>query len=419
MSYPVTASVPYPPRAPVIAAATVQRGLLWLLGVSGGIVFIEPSPFEMMMAVSLTLFVIIGLRLNAASLLLAILLFFINIGYCIGAAGLLDDGQILNWILTSWYMAVIAVFFSMAMAEDAAARLDNLLRGYVVAALIASLAGIAGYFHLLPKSDEILLLYGRARGTFKDPNVLGAFLILPALMCLQVTVTAKFWRALRAAIALGIITIALFLAFSRAAWGMLAGGSALLLLLMLASERSAAQRRRIVFSAAAAIACLAVALIVLLSIDSISGLFKERASFDQSYDTGRFGRFGRHALGFQMALDVPFGIGPLQFKNFFPEDTHNSWLNAFMSGGWLSGVMFPTLILTSVVASARICFRRTPWQRHYLVVFSAFMMLVAESFVIDVDHWRHFFMTLGCVWGLLVATRRWSAQNPEPPAHHA
>ena len=52
---------------------------------------------------------------------------------------------------------------------------------------------------------------------------------------------------------------------------------------------------------------------------SIGGLFKERASFDQSYDEGRFGRFGRHILGFELALDLPFGIGPLQFGKIFPE----------------------------------------------------------------------------------------------------
>ena len=79
---------------------------------------------------------------------------------------------------------------------------------------------------------------------------------------------------------------------------------------------------------------LGVALIaVLLSFDSIAEMFKQRASFDQSYDEGRFGRFGRHILGADMALDLPFGIGPLQFHNYFPEDTHNSYLNAFMSGG--------------------------------------------------------------------------------------
>ena len=77
-------------------------------------------------------------------------------------------------------------------------------------------------------------------------------------------------------------------------------------------------------------------------------MFKQRASFDQSYDEGRFGRFGRHILGAEMALDLPFGIGPLQFNRYFPEDTHNSYLNAFMSGGWISGVCYPALVFVTV-----------------------------------------------------------------------
>jgi len=134
-------------------------------------------------------------------------------------------------------------------------------------------------------------------------------------------------------------------------------------------------------------------------------MFKQRASFDQSYDEGRFGRFGRHILGADMALDLPFGIGPLQFHNYFPEDTHNSYLNAFMSGGWLSGVCYPTLVFTTVVLGFRYLFVRVPWQRAYIAVFSAFLGTVGESFIIDTDHWRHFFMMLGAMWGMFAANR--------------
>ncbi len=142
---------------------------------------------------------------------------------------------------------------------------------------------------------------------------------------------------------------------------------------------------------------------MLLSFDSIDNLFKERASFNQSYDTGRFGRFGRHALGFQMALDLPLGIGPLQFTRFFPEDTHNSFLNAFMSGGWIAGVCFPALVFITVAMGFKLIFVKVPWQRAYLAVFAAFLGTVGEAFIIDVDHWRHFWMMLGAMWAMNVA----------------
>jgi hypothetical protein len=155
------------------------------------------------------------------------------------------------------------------------------------------------------------------------------------------------------------------------------------------------------------VAALAAALLVaaLLSFGSVADMFQQRASFDQSYDEGRFGRFGRHILGADMALDLPFGIGPLQFHRFFPEDTHNSYLNAFMSGGWLSGVCYPALVFLTVITGFRHVFVRVPWQRNYLAVFAAFLGTVGESFFIDTDHWRHFFMMLGVMWGLLAAAQ--------------
>src|SRR6185437_16178175 len=119
-----------------------------------------------------------------------------------------------------------------------------------------------------------------------------------------------------------------------------------------------AQRSRIIVTAIVTVILVAMLLAVLLSFNSIDELFKQRASFDQSYDEVRFGRFGRHILGAQMALDLPFGIGPLQFHNYFPEDTHNSYLNAFMSGGWLSGVCYPALVLVTVILGFRHIFVR-------------------------------------------------------------
>ena len=185
--------------------------------------------------------------------------------------------------------------------------------------------------------------------------------------------------------------------------------SAFMLALMVLTSRTNAQRSRIVVMAIVA-AVLGLALIaVLLSFDSTAEMFKQRASFDQSYDTGRFGRFGRHVLGAEMALGLPLGIGPLQFNRFFPEDTHNSYLNAFMSGGWLSGVCYPALVFVTALNGFRYIFVRAPWQRAYLAIFSAYLGTVGESFIIDTDHWRHFWMMLGVMWGMYVAAERYKA----------
>ncbi len=383
----------------------LQRALLWIVGFGGAIVIIEPSPYEFATLTAIIVFFATGLRMRPLFVPLMMLLIVINVGYSLTSVGLLDQIVIVNWVATSWYMATTALFFAMVMSEDTADRLDQLSRGLVFGAVITSLAGILGYFHVIPGGYDLLTLYGRAKGLFKDPNVLGAFLILPALLALQSILLDRFGKAARGTLVFGIIALAILLSFSRAAWGQLLATSAFVVALSFLTSRTHGGRAKIVLIAVIAALAAVLLLFALLSFDSISELFKERASFDQSYDEGRFGRFGRHILGFELALDQPFGIGPLQFGKIFPEDTHNSFLNAFMSGGWLSGVCYPALAFTTVVMGFRYLLVRTPWQRGYIAFFAAFLGAFVESFIIDTDHWRHYFLLLGTMWGMFAATQ--------------
>jgi hypothetical protein len=416
MTYTATAEGSLPSMTAAPGVLALQRALVWLAGASGAIVFIEPSPYELVTLAATIIFFATGLRLRLVFIPLLLLLFLLNIGYTIGAIPFMDQPEVTNWIATSWYMAVTVIFFAMVVSEDTAARLDMLRRGLIIGALIASIAGIAGYFNLVPGGRDLLTLYERARGTFKDPNVLGAFLILPALFVLQSVVSDGFGKSFRSAIAFGIMALAILLAFSRAAWGGLVLTSAFMLALMVLTSQSRPQRSRIVIMAVAAVIVVAALIAVLLSFDSVAEMFRQRASFDQSYDEGRFGRFGRHILGADMALDLPFGIGPLQFHNYFPEDTHNSYLNAFMSGGWLAGICYPALVFITVIIGFRHIFIRVPWQRAYLAIFAAFLGTVGESFVIDTDHWRHFWMMLGAMWGMFAAAQPYKGASSEPEA---
>jgi hypothetical protein len=404
-------SLTYAPRL-----LALQRAIVWLVGASGAIVLIEPSPYELVTLTGAIIFLATGLRLRLVFIPLLLMLFLINIGYSVGALPVIEKPEVANWVATSWYMAFTVIFLAMVTSEDTGARVDMLRRGLIAGALVAALAGIAGYFDLIPGGHDLLTLYGRARGTFKDPNVLGAFLLLPALFALQTVVSDGFAKSFRSTIALAIIALAILLAFSRAAWGGLVITSGFMLILMVLTSRSRAQRSRIIVTSFVAFLAVLMIVAVLLSVESISDMFKQRASFDQSYDEGRFGRFGRHVLGAEMALDLPFGIGPLQFHKYFPEDTHNSYLNAFMSGGWLAGVCYAALIFVTVVVGFRHVFLQVPWQSAYLAIFAAFLGMVGESFIIDTDHWRHFWMMLGAMWGMFAAAQRYKPSSGQPMA---
>jgi hypothetical protein len=259
--------------------------------------------------------------------------------------------------------------------------------------------------------NELLLLYDRARGTFKDPNVLGAFLVFPTLLTLQMVICGQLKRAAWGAMLLGLLTVAILLSFSRAAWGQIVYTALVMLALTFLTTRSSSLRLRIVLLSIAGVAVLVAFLAALLSIDVVAQLFKERASLSQSYDVGAQGRFARHILGAVFALDKPFGIGPLQFNKYFPEDPHNSFLNAFMAGGWLAGACYPTLVALTLAFGLRAVFVRTPWQQTTVTVFAGYFGVATESFIIDTDHWRHTFLLMGLLWGTIAATRSYAARR--------
>ena len=50
----------------------------------------------------------------------------------------------------------------------------------------------------------------------------------------------------------------------------------------------------------------------------------------------------------------------------------------------------------------------------YLAVYCAFVGAAAESVLIDSDHWRHYFLLLGVIWGLMVASQPYSRRRLAP-----
>jgi hypothetical protein len=402
------------PAAPAgISLEQLRSGLLWLTGVSGAFVFIEPSPYEFASLLAIVIFAATGLALRAGIMPLALLLVLYNIGFSIAAIPVLDAPKTITWVLTSWYLAATAVFFAALIAQDPRAFVP-LLRGTMVAAAIAAIAAVVGYAQVVPALSDLFLRYGRARGTFNDPNVLGAFLILPMLVVMGGIFTGRRGM-LSACLLLALFASALLLSFSRGAWAQAAFAALLMMALSFLTSRSGAERLRILLMAGVGAALLAGVIVLLLSIDSVATLFAQRFALEQGYDVGQFGRFGRHILSALLALDQPLGLGPLQFHNLFVEDPHNAFLNAFMSGGWISGLTYPVLMLVTLALGLRCAFVPTPWQGAYLAVYCTFAGTFAESLIIDSEHWRHFYLIVGALWGLMPASRRYVAAPRVPP----
>jgi hypothetical protein len=395
---------------PRLATESLRGLLLWLIGFSGAFVFIEPSPYEIVGLITIFLFAVTGLSLRAALVPLVLLLVLMNVGYAGAVVQVIDQTKPVIWVLVSVFLAVTAVFYAAMLGTNTEHRLELLMSGYLAAALVASLVAIAAYFRLFGGASDLFLLYSRARGTFNDPNVLGAFLVLPGLVVFQRMLAGRL--VIRGTLMLLVMLAALLLSFSRAAWGQFVFAAAVMMGLTFFTSRSVNERLRIVLIAVLGLLAIAALVVALLSVGEVADLFKERAALEQSYDVGRYGRFGRYIVGAEVALDHPMGIGPLQFSRLFVEDPHNTFLNAFLSGGWLAGFAYLTLSAVTIVQSTRFVFVRTPWQPIYHAVYAAYLGVVAESVIVDIDHWRHYFLILGVLWGLMAASRAYLAATP-------
>ena len=242
-------------------------------------------------------------------------------------------------------------------------------------------------------------LYGRAAGAFQDPNVFGPFLVLPGIFMLHRLMTGSIARMPLYAVPLLIVTAGIFFSFSRGAWGLFAASAILLIGGLFLQSASGLFRLRVVVMSIVAVGLLLVAIVIVLQIPSVAELFSNRAQLAQDYDSARLGRFARYGIGFQMAMEHPLGIGPLVFGQIFGEDTHDIWLKALMDYGWLGFASWAIMIGWTIAAGFKLLFRDRPWQPYLLCAYVVFVGHVFLGTIIDIDHWRHFYLLLGMVWG--------------------
>ncbi len=394
------------PREAVNAklAALISTGAVGLGVLLSGFVIREPAPYELYMAGLIAVWAFSGLRIARSTAPLLVLLIVFNIGGMVSMMQMADLMQTPLYIAVSLFLALTAVFFAAVTSADPGLYRVIFLT-YVVAAVATALLGVLGYFHAFPGA-EMFTKYERAAGAFQDPNVFGPFLTLPGIYLLYRLLTGNPLNMPLYAVPLLIIVGGVFFSFSRGAWGLFAISAILLTGALFLQSSSGMFRLRIVIMSIAAFTLLMVAILVLLQIPSVAELFSTRAQLVQDYDGARLGRFARYGIGFQMALEHPLGIGPLVFGTIFGEDTHNIWLKTLMDYGWLGFVSYLTLILWTLAGGFRILFRNRPWQPYLLCAYVVFIGHIGLGTVIDTDHWRHFYVLLGLIWGAMALERR-------------
>lgn len=397
------------PRTRRVFSPLVEKGALWLLGFGGGFAFIEPSPYEFAFFLAAFVLVVGGLRLHKSILPLAVLLGLFNLGGVIALGPVIHDGDAVMFIGVSVYLMVTSFLFAGMILHRGAERFAAFRSGLIVAALVASLAGIVGYFDVAGLGS-LFTLNDRASGTFKDPNVLGTFVIFPLVLLAQNVLLGR-GRLVANLLGLSILCLAVLLSFSRGAWGHMIGSVLMMvgLTFLLAATRRL-KLRIIGFAMLAPLVGIA-ALGAALSVEPIREMFEVRASLNQPYDIGPTGRFGSQFRSIPELLERPNGYGPRQFRFFWPEDPHNVYLNAFASYGWLGGITYMGMAIMTIVVGFVTVATRFSMQPLAIAVWSTLFLQMLQGLTIDTDHWRHFWMLLGLIWGLFALSRIETAQR--------
>jgi len=381
---------------------------------TSGFVMSEPAPVDALTIGLIVLLPVVGLiAINPA--LLSYLCLWLTAGAAavLAASFSLDLRATMTHVAVTLYLYAASFIFAGFVAKNPRPHTELILKAWTLAALLAAGAAIVGYFDLLPGAYDLFTRYDRASGTFKDPNVLGPFLVVPIVYMVSTALERPLRGILPPLSIAAFLTLAVFLSFSRGAWINLAISLAIFGYLSLATTRRADVRLKIIGLLTAGVLIVAFVVVAALNSDQVATLLSERASFEQSYDTGAEGRFGGQQKALGLIVEHPLGIGAQEFTTrHHPEEVHNVYLSMLLNAGWLGGGIYWILVALTLALGFRHALKATETRVLFLVIYTTFAATALEGIIVDTDHWRHFYMLMAITWGLMCAKQTKAIPQP-------
>lgn len=412
----------HPPLEPAYAAE-VRRGLsaqslglllTWLAMATSSFVFSEPAPYDALMVALIVSLPLLGLSPMSQGLFLQLIAWLvIGAGGFIAAArsGVMDIS--VKHTLITLYLSLSAVVIAGFVRKNPERHSGLIISGMMFASLVAAALGIAGYFDLAPSAGELFTKFDRARGAFKDPNVFGPFLVPALVYYVHTMATSGAGSAIIRSVLSGFIALALLVSFSRGAWFNAAIALLVYAYVTFIAARTNRFRLKLLFIAVFALCAAAIGLAAVMQVDSIAKLISERATLALAYDTGPEGRFGGQLKALEMIAGNPFGIGAQAFgRSYHGEDVHNVYLSMFLNAGWIGGFLYLGLVAATLAVAFRHSLRPSATQGITIIMLASFTGLAAEGMIVDTDHWRHFYLLTGMIWGLVLARETVAFSSP-------
>jgi hypothetical protein len=399
------------PRRKAMSQAWMKAGLnanldrlvvLWVF--LGGFTIIEPSPYEFGFALVLPVAIFASMKLYRPIGILLVLTAVFTPFAVIAAFQVVYTplSSAILYPLITVFLMLTAYFSANYVAEFPQVRMRRIMQAYTAVAVFSAIVGTLGYLRLIPGAYDLLTRSSRAKALFEDPNVFGPFLVLPAMYAVQRIMMLRNRKTL---IINGLVVMALligvFVSFSRAAWGHMVGSAALLFLLVFILEANARDKVRMLILGMVGVALSLAAIGGLLAIPEVGDLFANRAQVEQYYDSGENGRFGRQGYAFDMGLSNPFGIGPGEFKfTKISEEAHDSFATTLHVYGWGGALIWDVMLVLTLYRGFAALLKPSPNRRLLIPLLSVFLPLVIEGGIIDIDHWRHYYLIMGLIWGV-------------------
>jgi len=355
-----------------------------------GFVFVEPSPAEWFFLIFVP-FLLIDFSTTKTVLCMFFCLslpLVISMYTGLSLYGYLDARFVtIDFYLFFFFMITASCVSTARLGPEQRSQLiDKIMTGWTYGAVINILTGLLAYVTRRISLFDIEIIYGlRLRGFFKDPNVLGPYIVPPAVYSLC-NVMLSTRRRLKNALLFLLLTAGILLTFSRGAWLNYSVSLSTVVLGIIVQRKL---RRKILTAVFLIVFSLTVILYLSASVE-IYGVnllkFVEARSQPQRYDYDRFAT-QRLVVEILESTNLVFGAGPGNYETYTKRmAAHSLYVRYLGERGFFGFALFILFLFSNLFAMTYSDFK--------FILIPTMIGQLANSFFIDSLHWRHLWLII-------------------------
>ena len=158
--------------------------IVWLCFVSSSFVLFNPAPVDGIMIGLILLLPLAGMTYFSKEMYVYLaMMMLITAGAFLGVFFAFTFGKALTHAIITFYLSLFTFVLAGYIAKSPKEAMTLIMNGWTIAAWIAVITGLMGYFGVTSFAEDLFIKYERIKGPFKDPNVYGTFIIPPAILC--------------------------------------------------------------------------------------------------------------------------------------------------------------------------------------------------------------------------------------------